>query len=52
MEIMENDFNTNSLNDVQLNNFCIEADKERLQYLDSNLFLGIPCDRCNGNLYW
>ena len=23
-----------------------------LQYLDSNLFQGIQCDRCNENLYW
>ena len=52
LEIKKSDFKTKSLNDAQLNNFCIDADKERLQYLDSNLFQGIQCDRCNENLYW
>ena len=49
---MKSDYKTNILNDAQLNNFCFEADKERLQYLDSNLFQGIQCDRCNETLYW
>ena len=48
---MKSDYKTNSSNDAQLHHFSTEAEKERLQYLDSNLFLGIQFDRCNENLY-